>query len=88
MKNLLLSAAILVAASSPAAAYTAYMMPDEFLPDDRSVSLQASYATTFFNPALAVGAEFEVVNPDGSDGFYSRIEVTGQTPPLVTSMRL
>ncbi len=86
MKNLLLSAAILVAASSPAAAYTAYMMPDEFLPDDRSVSLQASYATTFFNPALAVGAEFEVVNPDGSDGFYSRIEVTGQTTQLVSSL--
>ena len=85
MKNLLLSA-VFLAAATPAAAYTAYLMPDEFLPDDRTVSLQASYATTFFTPALAVGAEFAVVNPDGSDGFYSRVEVAGQSTRLASQL--
>jgi hypothetical protein len=85
-KTLLLSAAFLVAAIAPAAAYTAYLMPDDFLPDDRSVSLQATYATTFFTPGLAVGANFAVINPDGSDGFYSQIEVAGQATNLRTAL--
>lgn len=81
-KTLLVAAAFLAAAIAPAAAYTAYMLPDDFLPEDRSVALQASYATTFFTPGLAVGANFAVVNPDGSDGFYSQVEVAGQATNL------
>jgi hypothetical protein len=81
-KALLIAATFLAAAVAPAAAYTAYLMPDDFLPDDRSVSLQASYATTFFTPQHAVGGNFAVINPDGSDGFYSQIEVAQQSTNL------
>ncbi len=76
MKKLLLASAFFATLVGSASAYTAYLKPDEFLPDDRAISLQAAYATTFFTPTLAVGAEFAVIEPDGGDGFFSQIEVT------------
>lgn len=88
MKKLLLASAFFAALAGSASAYTAYLMPDEFLPDERSIALQAAYATTFFTPALAVGAEFAVVQPDGSDGYYNRIEVQGAATRLTGSLQL
>jgi hypothetical protein len=82
MKSLLLACALVATTAVPAAAYTAYMLPDEFLPDDRTVALQASYTATFFTPTYAVGGNFAVINPDGTDGFYSQVEVASQSTNL------
>ena len=82
MRKLLLASAFLVALAGSASAYTAYVMPDEFLPSDRSVSLQATYATSFFTPGAAVGGEFVVIEPDGANGLFSQVEVTQQATQL------
>lgn len=86
MRKLLLATALFAALAGSASAYTAYLIPDEFLPDDRSVSLQAAYATTFFTPALAVGAEFAVVEPDGAAGFFHQMEITEQSTRLASQL--
>jgi hypothetical protein len=78
MKKLFLACAAALALATPASAYTAYMLPDDFLPDRAGVAIQASYATTFFTPAFALGAEFKVVMPDGSDGYYSTVDPQAQ----------
>jgi len=82
MKKLLLACALLATTSAPAAAYTAYLLPDEFLPDDRTVALQASFTTTFFTPTYAIGGNFAVINPDGTDGFYTQVDPAGQATSL------
>jgi hypothetical protein len=82
MRKLLLASAFFVALAGSASGYTAYVMPDEFLPDDRTVSLQASYATTFFTPTAPVGGTFVAIEPDGADGFFNHVEVTSQATQL------
>jgi hypothetical protein len=86
MKKLLLASALFAALAGSASAYTAYLMPDDFLPSDRSVMLQASYATSFFTPGSAVGGQFVAIEPDGADGYFSRVEVTGNSTQLGTSL--
>lgn len=86
MRKLLLASAFFAALVGSASAYTAYVMPDEFLPNDRSVSLQASYATTFFTPGAAVGGQFVAIEPDGADGFFSQVEVTSNATRLATQL--
>lgn len=86
MRKLLLATAFFAALGGSASAYTAYLMPDDFLPADRSVSLQASYATTFFTPGAPVAPEMVAIEPDGGDGFFSFVEVTGQATQLRTSL--
>lgn len=86
MRKLLLASAFFAALAGSASAYTAYMMPEEFLPDDRSLSLHAAYATTFFTPAAAIGGNLAVIEPDGRDGFYSYIEVTNQATQLRSAL--
>jgi hypothetical protein len=82
MKKTLLAAALTVAMAGTASAYTSYLMPEDFWPDRRSVTLQAAYATSFFTPAVAMASEFAVVMPDGSGGIYSQIEVAGESTTL------
>jgi hypothetical protein len=86
MKKLLLASALFAALAGSASAYTAYLMPDDFLPSDRSVMLQASYATSFFTPGSAVGGQFVAIEPDGADGFFSLVEVTSNATRLGTSL--
>jgi hypothetical protein len=86
MKQLLLASAFFAALAGSASAYTAYLMPDAFLASDRSVSLQATYATTFFTPGAAIGGQFVAIEPDGADGYFSRVEVTADSTRLGTSL--
>lgn len=86
MKKLLLASAFLVALAGSASAYTAYMMPDEFLPSDRSVSLHATFATSFFTPVAPVGGTFVVIEPDGADGFFNQVEITQQATQVRSSL--
>lgn len=78
MRNLLLASALFAALTGSASAYTAYLMPENFLPATRSVDLHASYATTFFTPGSPVGGTFVAIEPDGADGYFSYVEVTTQ----------
>lgn len=82
MRKLLFASVLFAAVTGSASAYTAYMMPDEFLPSDRSVSLQATFATSFFTPNAAVGGSFLAIEPDGAEGFFSQIEVTTNSTQL------
>lgn len=86
MRKLLLASAFFAALGGTASAYTAYLMPDDFLPSDRSVSLHATYATTFFTPGAPVGGTPVVIEPDGGDGFYSYVEVTTQATQMRSSL--
>ncbi len=86
MRKLLLASAFFAALAGSATAYTAYLMPDDFLPADRSIMLQASYATTFFTPGSAVGGQFVAIEPDGADGFFSHVEVTSNATRLGTQL--
>ena len=86
MRKLVLASAFFAALAGTASAYTAYLMPDDFLPSDRSIMLQASYATTFFTPGSAVGGQFVAIEPDGADGFFSHVEVTGNATQLGTQL--
>lgn len=86
MRKLLLASAFFTVLAGSASAYTAYVMPDEFLPDDRSLTLQATYATTFFTPQAAVGGQFVAIEPDGADGFFSQVEVTTNSTRLATQL--
>jgi hypothetical protein len=82
MRKLLLASAFIAALAGSASAYTAYVMPDDFLPADRSVALHASYATTFFTPGSPVGGTFQAIEPDGGEGYFSYVEVTTQATQL------
>jgi uncharacterized GH25 family protein len=86
MKKLLLASAFLAVFAGSASAYTAYLMPDEFLPDDRVVLLHASYATTFFTPMRAVGANIAAIEPDGGEGFFSQMEVTSDSTRMAATL--
>lgn len=65
MRQHVLAAALLLAAASPAAAYTSYLKPDQFWPTDGDVRIEGSFATQFFTPQLATGADIRAVTPSG-----------------------
>lgn len=86
MKKILLTTALVIALTVPAQAYTSYLKPNDFWPDGGRVTVQGAYATTFFTPAIALGAEFAVIEPDGASGIFSQIEISGQTTLLTASL--
>jgi hypothetical protein len=86
MKKLLAASAFFAALAGTASAYTAYVMPDAFLPSDRSITLQGAYATSFFTPGSAVGGQFAVIEPDGADGFFNQAEVTTDSTRLSATL--
>lgn len=82
MKNLLISAALLLASAAPAAAVTSYMLPADFWPDTTFVSAESAYAANFFTPQIALAPGFVLIQPDGTDGIYDRLEIDGQKASL------
>lgn len=75
MKMRVLAAAFLVMAAAPAAAYTSYLKPDTYWPEDNDVTIVGSFANTFFAPEIAVPAELVGVNPDGSEAVFGQVVV-------------
>jgi len=86
MKKFLLAAAFLVAFVGSAQAYTAYIKPSEFYPNDARVDIEGTFATNFFTPGIALAGEFDILEPSGSEGIFSRIEITGDTAELGASL--
>ena len=82
MKRVLIAAALFTATASPAAAYTGFLLPQDFWPSGTNESVQASYATQFFTPAVALGGDFQVVQPNGQAGILSSVEVGGDATAL------
>jgi uncharacterized GH25 family protein len=72
----------LLAAASPAAAYTAFILPASFNPDDGEVSVRAGYANTFFTSAVGLPADMKLLYPDGFEGTFSRVQVANATTEL------
>jgi hypothetical protein len=85
MKLRLLAAALIAALAAPAAAHTSYLKPNQYWTSG-IVRLEGAYATTFFTPEIGISANFAVVQPNGADGFYDQIEVTGQQAMLRSTL--
>lgn len=75
MKRYLIAAALFAATASPAAAYTGFLLPQDFWPSGGSAQVQASYATQFFTPSVALGGDFQVIGPNGQPGVLNSVEV-------------
>jgi hypothetical protein len=86
MKRYLLAALLFGAAAAPASAYTTYLKPDEFWPEDRDVAIEAAFASQFFTPQIALASEFVTIAPDGSRLPFDRMEVAGQVTTLETDL--
>src|SRR5262245_23676544 len=82
MRQILMAAAIFAAAASPAAAYTGFLQPQDFWPSSDTGVVQASYATQFFTPSVALGSDFQVVDPDGQPGSLRTVEVGANATTL------
>lgn len=82
MKKILIAATLFAAAASPAAAYTGFLLPQDFWPTGGTASVQASYATQFFTPSVALGGDFQVVDPNGAAGILSGVEVGANATSL------
>ena len=74
MKKQILAAALLFSAAGPAAAYTAYILPNTFNPNDGEVAVTAGYANTFFNSAVGLPADMKLIYPDGFETIFSRAQ--------------
>lgn len=86
MKSPILAAALLLAAATPAAAYTSYLLPEEFWATDDEVSIEAAFASEFFTPEIALSSEFAVLRPDGSRLSFDRVAVAHQATTLETDL--
>lgn len=75
MKRILVAAAFFAAMASPAAAYTAFLMPQSFWPTDDTVTVQASFATQFFTPQVAAGGNFQIIGPNATAGLVNGVVV-------------
>ena len=82
MKRYLIAAALFAATASPAAAYTGFLLPQDFWPSGTTGNVQASYAQQFFTPSVALGGDFQVVDPNGQAGVLSGVEVGSNTTSL------
>ncbi|MFZ2029899.1 MAG: DUF4198 domain-containing protein [Vitreimonas sp.] len=82
MKTILIAATLFAAAASPAAAYTGFLLPQDFWPSSGTASVQASYATQFFTPSVALGGDFQVIDPNGQAGVLSGVDVGANATSL------
>jgi hypothetical protein len=82
MRQQILAAVLFIAATGPAAAYTAYILPQNFNPNDGEASIQAAYANTFFTPAVGLPADMNLLYPDGFEGSFGRVAVAGNATEL------
>lgn len=82
MRRHILATVLFLAMAGPAAAYTAYILPETFNPNDGEASVQAAYANTFFTPAVGLPADMKLFYPDGFEGGFGRVAVAGSATEL------
>lgn len=76
MKRHLLVAAMMALMTTPAAAYTSYLKPQNYWPEERTVTIEGSFASQFFAPQIAVPVEVQGLGPTGAVVF-GQIAVEG-----------
>jgi hypothetical protein len=86
MKRQLLAAALFALTATPAAAYTSYLKPDSYWPEDRDVRVEGSYASEFFTPQIALPASFTALNPGGSQVSLDQIAVAASETIVTASL--
>jgi hypothetical protein len=86
MKHTVMAALMFAATAAPAAAYTSYLKPNEYWPDDRDIVIEAAFASEFFTPQIALAAEFMTATPRGVSQTFDRVEVSGQVTTLETDL--
>lgn len=86
MKRHILAAVLFLAATGPAAAYTAYILPDNFNPNEGDASVRAAYANTFFTPAIGLPADMKLFYPDGFESSFSRAAAGREVTELATDL--
>lgn len=82
MKRYVLAAAMVALMAAPAAAYTSYLKPASYWPEDAEVSIEGSFANQFFTPQIAVPADVTGLNPDGSRVVLNNVIVQGTSTLL------
>lgn len=88
MKHGILAIIIAALAASPATAYTSYLKPDRYWPEESEVTVQGSFASQFFAPQIAVPAQINAVGPDGAPVPFDRVAVEGASTTLDANLRL
>ncbi|MET1755519.1 DUF4198 domain-containing protein [Novosphingobium sp. RD2P27] len=85
----ILGLALTAAATAPAAAHTAYMLPNVFNANvEQQVTVQSSFAEKFFVPEIAVDADdFHVIMPDGSRAEFTSVAKLKQLVVLESDLR-
>lgn len=86
MKRHILAAAIFLAAAGPAAAYTAFILPENFNPNDGDAEVRAAYANTFFTPAIGLPADMKLLYPDGFESNFQRAAAGREVTELAGSL--
>jgi hypothetical protein len=86
MKMRLIAAALIAAIAAPAAAHTTYLKPNQFWANSGVVRLEGAHTRTFFTPEVGLSANFVVISPDGTDGFFDQAEVTSTVAMLRSSL--
>jgi len=81
MKHVL-AAALMALVVTPAAAYTSYLKPDAYWPEDDDVAVVGSFASAFFTPQIAVPGEITGLNPDGSAALFEQVTVEADATRL------
>lgn len=82
MMKHMVAAALLALVATPAAAYTSYLKPESYWPEGNEVTVEGSFASLFFTPQIAVPAELEGLNPDGSEALFDQVIVQGTSTLL------
>lgn len=81
--------ALTAMAVTPAAAHTAYMLPNVFAANmEQQVTVQSAFAEEFFKPEIAVDADdFHVVQPDGSRAEFDNLARLKQMVVLESTIK-
>lgn len=71
-----IAAAVALLWASAASAHTAYLLPQDFTPDDGRVTIEGAYATQFFTPTIALGGpDFHALAPDGARAPFASLSI-------------
>ena len=87
MKRFFLAAILLAATATPATAYTSYLKPSAFWPQSEAITVEGAFASQFFTPQIAVGADLTLLNPEGARAQFNSVAVDAQATTLATDLR-
>ncbi len=79
MKKYFTAAALFALMATSASAYTGYLKPDQFWPEDSVVAIEGSFASEFFTPAIALPADdMSLINPQGASQQFDSVVIENE----------